>query len=212
MDDHHPRLNVIVAEVPPALMRQLLASAGSQPGVTVEVIDDAATVCGRDRTKPAILVAGYQAIERLNRADPTAARKLQQTVPLIVAFSWDKALCLDRLAAVATSWLLVDDLPRFGVAALELGRCGLWILPELEKHRHPGERLQALLLAQLTPSEKEVLAELGLGKQDSAIAARLALSKNRVRSLLRSALRKLNTPSRVQAACFACACRHSGLL
>jgi two-component system nitrate/nitrite response regulator NarL len=66
-----------------------------------------------------------------------------------------------------------------------------------------GDRDAALLAAQLTPREREVLELLVEGSNNAAIAHRLSVSANTVRTHVQSILTKLGVRSRLQAAAFA---------
>jgi two-component system nitrate/nitrite response regulator NarL len=67
----------------------------------------------------------------------------------------------------------------------------------------PGGDPVALLVSQLTERERDVLALLAEGADSPAIAERLHISKNTVRTHVQSILAKLNVHSRLEAAAFA---------
>jgi DNA-binding NarL/FixJ family response regulator len=69
--------------------------------------------------------------------------------------------------------------------------------------RIDGDRDAALLAAQLTPRELEVLELLVEGSDNASIARRLSVSANTVRTHVQSILTKLGVRSRLQAAAFA---------
>jgi two-component system nitrate/nitrite response regulator NarL len=69
--------------------------------------------------------------------------------------------------------------------------------------RTAEEESAALLAGQLTPREKEVLAQLVGGKDNAEIARNLEVSANTVRTHVQSILTKLGVRSRLQAAAFA---------
>lgn len=66
----------------------------------------------------------------------------------------------------------------------------------------PEERAAALLVAQLTPREREVLALLAEGVNSKTICARLGVSSNTVRTHVQNILTKLQVHSRLEAATF----------
>jgi two-component system nitrate/nitrite response regulator NarL len=66
-----------------------------------------------------------------------------------------------------------------------------------------GDRDAALLAAQLTPRERQVLELLVEGRDNATIARRLSVSGNTVRTHVQSILTKLGVRSRLQAAAFA---------
>lgn len=67
----------------------------------------------------------------------------------------------------------------------------------------PEERNATLLASHLTPREREVLALLVQGAGSEAIAAKLCVSLNTVRTHVQSILTKLQVRSRLEAAAFA---------
>jgi DNA-binding NarL/FixJ family response regulator len=70
--------------------------------------------------------------------------------------------------------------------------------------RQPAEHEDAgLLVAHLTPREREVLALLSRGANGREIAAALAISRNTVRTHVQSILTKLQVHSRLEASTFA---------
>jgi DNA-binding NarL/FixJ family response regulator len=66
----------------------------------------------------------------------------------------------------------------------------------------PEERAAALLVAQLTPREREVLGLLAEGVNSKTICARLGVSSNTVRTHVQNILTKLQVHSRLEAATF----------
>jgi DNA-binding NarL/FixJ family response regulator len=66
----------------------------------------------------------------------------------------------------------------------------------------PEERAAALLVEQLTPREREVLALLAEGVNSKTICARLGVSSNTVRTHVQNILTKLQVHSRLEAATF----------
>jgi two-component system nitrate/nitrite response regulator NarL len=69
--------------------------------------------------------------------------------------------------------------------------------------RSPEERHAAMLIAQLTQREREVIALLAEGANSAQIARRLSISPNTVRTHVQNVLSKLGVHSRLQAAAFA---------
>jgi len=74
---------------------------------------------------------------------------------------------------------------------------------EAAEARTPEDEAVELLAKQLTPREKEVLVLLVEGAGGQAIARRLGISPNTVRTHVQSILMKLQVHSRLQAATFA---------
>jgi DNA-binding NarL/FixJ family response regulator len=65
--------------------------------------------------------------------------------------------------------------------------------------KHENERRTVQVVGQLTPRERDVLAELAKGMSDSEIAASLVISLETVHSHMVNILRKLDVGSRLQA-------------
>lgn len=104
---------------------------------------------------------------------------------------------------------LVKDTPvaRF-VQAVEAAMGGQVVVPRRLASRVAGarsseEEAAALLADQLTPREREVLGLLVEGASGPAIARRLGISPNTVRTHVQSILTKLQARSRLEAASFA---------
>jgi two-component system nitrate/nitrite response regulator NarL len=97
-------------------------------------------------------------------------------------------------------------LPRFPealVAALR-GEVVVFNRPVVESRPvTPVDRDAELLASQLTPREREVLALLVEGRDNTHIARDLSVSANTVRTHVQSILTKLGVRSRLQAAAFA---------
>jgi len=69
--------------------------------------------------------------------------------------------------------------------------------------RTPEDREAAMLISQLTPREREILALLARGASSEDIATGLCLSPNTVRTHVHNILTKLQVNSRLKAAAFA---------
>jgi two-component system, NarL family, nitrate/nitrite response regulator NarL len=113
----------------------------------------------------------------------------------------------EALAAGFDGFLTKDiPLPRFPealVAALR-GEVVVFNRPVVESRPvSPVDRDAELLAGQLTPREREVLALLVEGSDNSQIARKLSVSANTVRTHVQSILTKLGVRSRLQAAAFA---------
>lgn len=67
----------------------------------------------------------------------------------------------------------------------------------------PEERQAALLVQQLTPREREVVALLAEGASGQEIARRLSISRNTVRTHIQNILTKFQVHSRLEAVTFA---------
>jgi len=63
--------------------------------------------------------------------------------------------------------------------------------------------LEEILPAELSPREKEVLLQIGLGATNDQIADRLCISQHTVKSHIYRIFRKINVPNRLQAALWA---------
>lgn len=97
-------------------------------------------------------------------------------------------------------------LPKFpeALAAALRGEVVVFNRPVVESRPvTPVDRDAELLVGQLTPREREVLALLVEGSDNAQIARRLSVSANTVRTHVQSILTKLGVRSRLQAAAFA---------
>ena len=188
-------------------MRALLSTI---PGVIVvgEAANgrDAVAVTARERPDIVLmdlrmpLVDGIAATRAIRARTPTAK------VLVLTTFD-DDELVRDAIAAGATGYLLkaspVDDigavltLAMKGYAAFAPGIIGESKAPAFLDDVPPDA------LIGLTPRERDVLRELGMGATNRGIAEKLGLTEGTVRNYVTRILSELGLTSRTQAALFA---------
>jgi DNA-binding NarL/FixJ family response regulator len=187
--------------------------------VTAEAPDGRVAVdaCLAHRPQVALLdvrmpvLDGLAAAEELRRAAPEVA------VLILTTFGEDEYI--DRaLAGGAAGFLLKSGDPRELLAAVHAVAGGAAYLAPAVARRvitqlataRTGRSAEARrLVAQLTDREREVLALLGNGLSNAAIAARLFLVEGTVKAYVSSILTRLGVRNRVQAAIMA---HEAGLL
>jgi DNA-binding NarL/FixJ family response regulator len=156
-------------------------------------------------------VDGLDAIGRIRSADPDAR--------IVVLTSFSSAdQVLPALRRGAAGYLLKDAVPAEVEAAIRAVHRGEGVLDPgvtatvLAEVARPGAAAVAAAagsgpsdpgLASLTPREREVLALLGRGLTNAAIARELVVAEKTVKSHVSSILAKLRLADRTQAALFA---------
>ena len=140
------------------------------------------------------VIAGESGVElcrRLRRLSPEIAVVLLARVD-------DPELVRAARGAGASGDLLKTSPPGEIVVALARAARGAVVLdPRLGRTRTPPPALQALRA--LSPREREVLAEVIHGLDNRAIAARLCIAEETVKTHVKAILRKLRAGSRAQA-------------
>ncbi|TNM60049.1 response regulator transcription factor [Streptomyces sp. NP160] len=205
--------------------RMLLESAGPEEGLEVvgEAGDGAAAVRMVAALQPDVVLMdvrmpGLDGIEATRRIveSGSAARVL-----VLTTFDLDE-LAFAALRAGASGFLLKDAQPDELVRALHAVAAGDAVLtPRLTRHllRLAEERLRGgappdaapgaaarpeqAQLEQLTPRERDVLAEVARGLSNAEIAARLVLSEPTVKGHVGRLLAKLGLRDRVQVVVWA---------
>ncbi len=132
-----------------------------------------------------------------------------QTIVLAVTALRDPATVKEALRAGFHGYVTKDTPLSQFATAIQSALEGQIVVPTSsapttgEPARTPEERDAALMAAQLTPRELEVLALLVGGGDNAQLARALHLSANTVRTHVQSILTKLQVRSRLQAAAFA---------
>jgi RNA polymerase sigma factor (sigma-70 family) len=209
------KLRVLIVDDHPMMRAALRAAVDAEPDL--EVVGEAAN--GRQAVqqfralRPAVTVMdlylpsqdGLQATAEIVAADP-AARIL-----MLTSATEDSKVKV-ALQAGALGYVLKDAPPEEFLDGLREVASGRLFLPaavaaklaaSLRPDRHAQADLSQLALPALTPREREVLALLGEGLSNAAIAERLSLSESTVRVHLFHLLRKLNLEDRNQAIVYA---------
>jgi DNA-binding NarL/FixJ family response regulator len=132
-----------------------------------------------------------------------AIRGLRERVPharaVVLSSFIDDEKLLPAVRAGAAGYLLKDVQPQELVAAIRTVHEGGALL-----HPRVASRLlEELTTDPLTPREREVLALIGRGMANKAIALELSLSEKTVKAHVSSILAKLGVADRTQAALYA---------
>ena len=132
-----------------------------------------------------------------------AIRGLRERVPhtraVVLSSFIDDEKLLPAVRAGAAGYLLKDVQPQELVAAIRTVHQGGALL-----HPRVASRvLEELTTDPLTPREREVLALIGRGMSNKAIALELSLSEKTVKAHVSSILAKLGVADRTQAALYA---------
>jgi DNA-binding NarL/FixJ family response regulator len=216
------KLRVLIVDDHPMMRAALRAAVDAEPDL--EVAGEAAN--GRQAVqqylalRPAVTVMdlylpsqdGLQATAEIVAADP-AARILMLTS------ATEDSKVKAALQAGALGYILKDAPPEEFLDGLREVAGGRLFLPAAvaaklaaslrPSHRVPAEPSQPTPPA-LTPREQEVLALLGEGMSNTAIAEHLSLSESTVRVHLFHLLRKLNLEDRNQAIVYALKTKSGG--
>ena len=174
----------------------------------------------------AVVRRGDEAIETARRERPdvvmvdlglpdiggiTVGRTILEELPgttVIALTGRNDSEALHQVRAAGFHGFLSKDipLPRFSEAltAAVRGETVVFHRPVVDSRPvTPVDRDAELLASQLTPRERQVLALLVEGNDNTQIARRLSVSANTVRTHVQSILTKLGVRSRLQAAAFA---------
>lgn len=212
--DVNPKVRVLLAE-PQLLLREAVRVALSNAGdieVVAEASDGVEAVAAARTAKPDVALI-HVALPRRNGMQTT--RMIAETVPwcriVVLGGREDEGLMMEALEAGASGYLteeaalgdLVDATKAvFRGEALVPPRLLASLLNKLIRHRR--ERDEAIfLLSQLTRRERQVLAMLGRGADNRAIAEALTISPDTARTHIQNLLGKLGVHSRLEAAAFA---------
>jgi DNA-binding NarL/FixJ family response regulator len=209
-------ITVLVCDDHRLLTETLTAVLGRDPSIealipAVHSPEEAIEVC-RTRHPTVVLMdiefrgsmSGIEATRRIKAVSPT-------TKVVVMTAHQEDRLLVEAVEAGASGFLRktegVDELLATVKAAAageilvdqaELAR----LLPRVAREREVDRGAQ-LLLAQLTPREREILQLLGEGLRNEAIAARLYISPQTVQTHIRNVLAKLGVHSKLEAVVFA---------
>jgi DNA-binding NarL/FixJ family response regulator len=208
------RTSILITEDDPLLCSLLAEALGRHDGFEVlGVVQDGREVAEEvERRKPDLLLLdlglpglpGLEVIERLHHSDEP---------PRILVLSGDEGEDTQFLAARAGAQGFVPK--SAGIAGLpeairEVARGGAWFsravanrifadYPKVVRRVRESERPAK----RLTDRERQILARVARGMTNQEIAAELFMSVSSVKVYLRTVLRKLNLPNRIEAALFA---------
>jgi DNA-binding NarL/FixJ family response regulator len=145
-----------------------------------------------------------------DRSGLAVGREILESWPeakLMVLTALDDPKAVEEASRAGFRGYLTKDTPvsRF-VSSIEAIVAGQEVFPHrlAQATRRPGSNDSVwLLISQLTPREREVLGLLVEGADGRTIAARLGISRNKVRTHVQSILTKLQVHSRLEAATLA---------
>ncbi|HXF57756.1 MAG TPA: response regulator transcription factor [Actinomycetota bacterium] len=197
VDDHQ-----LFAETIRWLMERhgMVVGLASEPG-------EALHRCRQDRPDLVLLDLGLPGADgiALGRA---ILEESPETKVIVVTALRDPRMVKEALRAGFHGYLTKDlSLSRF-VDSLRAALADQVVIPQplaraASAREGRREAPEALLAEQLTPREREVLALLAQGATGQAIARRLSITHNTVRSHVQSILNKLQVGSRLEAVAFA---------
>lgn len=170
--------------------------------------EEALEVCRREHPELALVDLGLPDMGGI-AVGKTILEGWPQTIVLAVTGLRDPATVKEVLRAGFHGYVTKDTPLSQFATAIQAALEGQIVVPKRPAattratSRTPEERDAALLAAQLTPRELEVLALLVGGGDNAQLARALHLSANTVRTHVQSILTKLQVRSRLQAAAFA---------
>jgi NarL family two-component system response regulator LiaR len=137
----------------------------------------------------------------------TAVREIKRLTPatqiIVLTSSYEEEHIFGAIKAGALSYLLKDTNPKDLIAAVQAAAHGESRLHPLIAARLLREVQQRKPLADLTPRELDVLAQIARGRSNQEIAAELVVSERTVKTHVSNILSKLHLADRTQAAIFA---------
>lgn len=209
-------IRVLVADDEPDIRAGVRDILESTDDITVvaEAADGAAAVEAVRRRRPHVALLDIQ-MPRLDglAAGEEISRSHPDTAVLILTTFSDDAFIARALNVGASGFLLKSGGPReliAGVLAAAEGEA--YLSPRVARRvitaLGPGERMTRAVqararIAALTDRERDVLALVGAGLSNSAIARRLYLVEGTVKAYLSTAFTRLGVSNRVQAAVLA---------
>jgi two-component system, NarL family, nitrate/nitrite response regulator NarL len=167
---------------------------------------EALLVLGDDDSRPEVVLMDMRLPDRsgISLGAEIVERWPSVRVIALTAFK-NRALMREAIHAGFHGFLTKDSHVSRVVNAVNVVRDGEMVVPR-SLARAPSRRNDddaALLAAQLTDRERQVLARLAEGSASPEIARKLGISPNTVRTHVQSILAKLGVHSRLEAAAFA---------
>jgi len=208
-------LRVLVCDDEPLVRAGLSVTLAAQPGIEVvgEAADGAQAVDRARQLVPDVVVMdirmpgldGIAATRRLVREFPVDGPRV-----LILTMFHSDDYVVRALAAGASGFVLKDAVPADLVAAVRVVATGEAVLsPAVTRRlidrlaRQPLATREPVELRLITHRERQVLAQLGLGRSNPEIAAVLGISRETVKTHVSRILMKLGLRDRVHAVVFA---------
>jgi len=179
--------------------------------VIAEVADGRAAVaaCREHQVDVALLDIRMPGGDGLTAAADIARLHPKTNVVVLTTFGEDRYVA-EALKAGAVGFLLKDTGPADLIQALRVAARGESVLAPaivrrlVDRYLEPdGADLARKRLEQLTPTERDVLREVGTGASNAEIAATLFMGSGTVKAHISRILTKLGCVNRVQAAILA---------
>lgn len=214
------RVRVVIVDDQPLVCESLQAVLSTEPTIEVVAAFTSAQPALEQikKLRPDIVLMDIHMPDLDGLA---ATRQLKQHYPsaevLMLTASNDQATLRQALSTGASGYILKDIEPQSLIEAIKtVAEGGSLINPQMLRNLiqeiaapnpvappvTPDEETRALL-ANLTRREKQVLSLIGQGFSNAAIADKLSISPDTVKTHVKSILEKLNVRDRTQAAVFA---------
>lgn len=204
------KIRILIVDDHMVFAQALQAILGLQPDLEVVgvVTDGLKAVEDTERTAPHVVIMDYR-LPGQSGAEATRAIKArmpQVHVVMLTSFSEEEVL-LDSVQAGISGFVskekAVDDV----VGAVRLAHAGEMRIPAATFHRllarleqgRAKDEERLYWVERLTARELEVLRLLAAGADNEAIAERLVISANTVRTHLQNIMQKLQVHSKLQA-------------
>jgi DNA-binding NarL/FixJ family response regulator len=199
--------HVVIADDSPLMhlaVRSMLAGA---PGLTLAAAASSVPAAEQliQRVRPDLLVCDTAIGGDSGVALCRWTRQVSPVTAVVMLTSRDEPLLVQSaLAAGAIGYLLKDSAAEVLLASLGLAAAGRLVLDErLGTQRHRTGLADCVAELGLSRREREVLEELMLGLDNKAIAARLCIAEDTVKSHVKAIFRKLGARDRAHAVALA---------
>jgi len=199
--------HVVIADDSPLMHLAVRSMLSGAPGLALAAA--ASTVAAAEqlvqRVRPDLLICDTSIGADSGVALCRWTRQASPVTAVVMLTSRDEPLLVQSaLAAGAAGYLLKDSTAEALLAALCQVAAGGTVLDDrLGRQRHRGEAPDCVAELGLSRREREVLDELRLGLDNKAIAVRLCISEDTVKSHVKAIFRKLGARDRAHAVALA---------
>jgi DNA-binding NarL/FixJ family response regulator len=194
--DHSPLMHLAVRSMLTGAPGLALAAAASTVAAAEQLVQ---------RVRPELLICDTSIGADSGVALCRWTRQASPVTAVVMLTSRDEPLLVQSaLAAGAVGYLLKDSPADALLAALCQAAAGGTVLDErLGRQRHRSDQPDCVAELGLSRREREVLDELRLGLDNKAIALRLCISEDTVKSHVKAIFRKLGARDRAHAVALA---------